>query len=243
MQLPGPRQFTDWFRSDATRAWYVVVTIAFVALVAIGITTSSLGISHLRFDPESESGLLAGAPLAIRSDEWMRNTPLRLGILHTGDDEYATPLTEGSGLLTGLLEGPAAVVVFFDGTIARLGPYLPDRQLFALLWWLPYYLIAVSVPYILRFFRVRPAIAVGTAALSVLAPAIAWWSLVAPFNVALAMGSGAFMIAAYRRLTGPKTRSVGRNRCRVTDSLLLGEIDGGVVVDVRQRRSGVAGMM
>jgi RNA polymerase sigma factor (sigma-70 family) len=38
-------------------------------------------------------------------------------------------------------------------------------------------------------------------------------------------------------------RSVGRNRCRVTDSLLLGEIDGGVVVDVRQRRSGVAGMM
>ena len=38
-------------------------------------------------------------------------------------------------------------------------------------------------------------------------------------------------------------RSVGRNRCRVTDSLLLGEIDGGVVVGVRQRRSVVAGMM
>jgi len=206
VRLAEPRQFTDWIRSDAVRAWYLVVTIAFVALVALGITTSSLGISYLRFDPESESGLLVGEPLAIRSDEWMRNTPLRLGIIHTGDDEYVTPLTEGASLLTGLQAGPAASVVFFDGTIARLGPVVPDRQLFALLWWLPFYGIAISVAYILRFFRVRPAIAAGTAALSVLAPAIAWWSLVAPMNVALVMSSAALMVWAYRTLTGPHTR-------------------------------------
>ncbi len=59
----------------------------------------------------------------------------------------------------------------------------------------------------------------------------------------LAVGGFIALQAAIGSIGVAFARSVGRNRCRVTDSLLLGEIDGGVVVDVRQRRSGVAGMM
>lgn len=206
MRLLAPRHYANLIAADVTRVWYLLITSLFIVLVALGITTSSLGISFLRFDPASDSGVMLGEPLAIRSDEWMRNTPLRLGIMHTGDDGYVTPLTEGPGLLTGLQAGPAASLVFLDATIARLGPLIPDRQLFALLWWLPYYGIAIGVAYILRFFRVRPVIAIATAALSGLSPAIAWWSLVAPLNVALAIGSAAFMIAAYQQAMGSKTR-------------------------------------
>ncbi|KAA3635747.1 MAG: hypothetical protein DWP92_10555, partial [Armatimonadetes bacterium] len=199
-------RFSEWIGEDATRGWYVLIGTTFAVLVLLGITTSSIGISALRFDPSSNPGVLWGDPLPIRSDEWARVTPVRLGIMETGDDAFVTPLTTGPGLLTGLQDGLAAPFVYFDTTIARLGTFLPNAQLFAFLWWLPFWITAVSVAYILRFLGLQPSVAIGTTALALLSPTMSWWSVVAPFNIALATGCAALMTVAYNQLRRPPSR-------------------------------------
>lgn len=189
-----------WVSSDCVRLWYVLAAVVFVVLSLLGVTTSSLGISSLRFDASASEGTL-GEPLAIRSDEWMRNTPMRLGVMRTGTDDFMTPLGSGPELLVGLQRGASARLVFFDASLAKLGPVLPDRQLFAFLWWLPFYIIALSVPFILRFLGVATWIAIATTCLVLLSPVMAWWSLVAPAYTAWTFACAAFLLLSYHLFT------------------------------------------
>ena len=197
------------FRLDPLQWWHFGVVAMFVILTSFGITTSSVGISNLTFSGETHEDVLFGSPLNVRSDEWSRNTPQRLGIMRVGS-EVSNPLSVGSYGEYGQRDGLVAAVVYADNTLSRLGTRLPTAQLFAFLWWLPYVVIAWSVPFILRFLGVRPSIAVASAALIIVSPAITWWTTMAPLAAAVVFGAAALLVWSITTMrSGRRTLAVG----------------------------------
>ena len=104
------------------KLWIVAGLAVYLSLVVCGATTSSIGISTLRDQPgEHVSGLLGG-PDSIRSDEYLRTSPWRIGLLSSGDDSFGTSLSNSDfALVTNGLGGPVTTVLF-PATIGTAQP-------------------------------------------------------------------------------------------------------------------------
>lgn len=152
--------------------------ICYVVLVAAGVTTSSLGIAILSDDASTGAhGLLLGGPDPIRSDEFLRTTPWRIGIATSGEDDFVTPLSNPDpAIVTTGLGGVATTVVFPEARVlAVVGAALPE-QAFAAVWWLPVLLVLLLLPRWFRQLGARPAVGLPATLLVVLAPVSIWWS-------------------------------------------------------------------
>ena len=137
--------------------WRIVgPVVAYVVLVLLGVTMSSIGISGMRQDPANPNGHQLGESLQIRSDEFLTSTPFNLGVTATGSPDSLNPLTAPHGFTSQLSSGPVSSVVFFDGTVLRLGPVLPDAWLIAARWWLPFLLLALGAPGVLQDAHGQP---------------------------------------------------------------------------------------
>lgn len=159
------------------RSWWVSgPLLVYVVLVLAGVTQSSIGITGLREDPAAPSGIQIGGAVGIRSDEYLTSTPLLLGVAATGSPEDFNPLTAPQGFFTQLPAGPVSSVVLLDGTLLRLGPFLPDQMLIAARWWLPFLLLFLGAPALFRTLTGNRAMGLVAAMLIVVSPASAWWS-------------------------------------------------------------------
>jgi hypothetical protein len=162
---------------NAARAWTSVVLIGYLLLVGFGATTSSLGVPPLRDDPSQDAPGLVGEPDMIRSDEFLRTTPWRLGLLKTGGDDFGSTLSyPDPALVTNGDGGVVSSTIFPDTVLLLLSPDSLNTQAFAALWWLPVLLVLLLLPRWLGFFGVGLAIAAPVTLLVVLSPVTIWWS-------------------------------------------------------------------
>ena len=178
--------------------WHVIVPVAvYLVLVLGGITQSSIGITSLREDPRNPSGTMLGDAQAIRSDEWLSVTPVVLGVMATGSTGDLNPLAAEQQFMAILPSGPVSSVVLFDGTVLRLGPWLPDAMLLAARWWLPLLLLVLATPAYFRLITGSRRVGYLATALIALAPAAAWWSLAPVWILGFAMaGAVALQLTA-----------------------------------------------
>lgn len=164
---------TEWARS---RLHLLVPLAVYLVLVLFGITTSSIGVSTLRQDPQHPIGIEVMHASSVRSDEYNTESPLWLGRIASGFEETGNPLSVSPDFFSQLPDGPVSAVVFFEGSLLSLGPWLPDAMLFAAKWWLPTLLLGLGVP--VWFRRVTGSLRWGylCALLIFFSPSSAWWS-------------------------------------------------------------------
>lgn len=150
-------------------ALYLILTLA-------GITNSNIGVAPLRQDPAKPYGIQIGSAQAVRSDEFMTESTITLGQIAVGAGDPVNPLSVSPNFFSQLPSGPVSAVVFFDGSLMRLGPWLPDSMLFAAKWWLPTLLLGIGMPIWFRQVTGRLRWGYLAAILTVVAPASVWWS-------------------------------------------------------------------
>ncbi len=158
------------------RAGYVIPIATYVLLVLFGVTLSNIGISSLREDPAAPLGIQIGSSQGIRSDEWGTESPLWLGEIARGGAQQVAPLSVSNDFFAQLPDGPASSIVFFDGTLLALGPWVPDQMLFAAKWWLPTLLLFLALPVWFRQVGGSRRWGYLAAFLIFAAPGTAWWS-------------------------------------------------------------------
>lgn len=171
-------RWSDRLRSGGYRWWLLLVLVVYGVLTLGAVTTSSVGIPALRDDPEVRPpGLLVGPPRAIRSDEWVRSTPWKLGLIERGSDDFASPLAYPDvGLVATDSLGPVGTLLFFETTLTVLGGKVAAGPLFAATWWLPVALVAGLLPWWLRRLGAPLRIGLPATILVLLAPSASWWS-------------------------------------------------------------------
>jgi hypothetical protein len=148
--------------------------LVYLVLSLAGVTNSHIG--ALRERPHHPTGIELGQPLPIRSDEFMTESPIALGWITSGSRGLDNPLSVAPNFFHQLPSGPVSGLVFFDGTAAMLGPWLPDSMLFAARWWLPTLLLLIGLP--IWFRQVTGSLRWGYLASVVIlfSPANMWWS-------------------------------------------------------------------
>lgn len=181
------------------RAWLPVLAacLAFAALCLGGVTTSSLG--ALRQGADSAGIHQLGQPEQIRADEYMTETPIALGWIAAGGHDIDNPLSVEPNYFAQLPSGPVSMLVFFDGTIAQLGPWLPDAMLFAARWWLPTLLLFLGLPAWFKQITGSRRWGYVAAVLVYFAPANAWWSGRPVNTLGFMFASAALMLHAQDR--------------------------------------------
>lgn len=177
------------------------VVLAYVLAVVFGMTTSSIGMGHLRQDPENPIGTQIGDSSFIRSDEYNAYSPIALSVMATG----AAPTLSDMGARADLVHrftsgGFFESVVFFDSGLLKLATFLPDASVFAAHWWLPTLLLLLFMPK--WFEQVGGTRRMGwlAAGLIVLSPAVAWWSMMPVALIAYTLTGASLMLTSYHRL-------------------------------------------
>lgn len=186
--------------------------LGYLVLTVLGATTSSIGVARLRQDPHHPLGTQFGPSRGLRSDEWLTITPMDLGRLATsGSSRADTPLSTAPDLIYQLPNHSLPeTLVFFDGSLFRLGGVLPQPMLFAAWWWLPTLLLVLALPAWLRRLGARPHLAWLATGLVAFAPAAAWWSLF-PVRVLGFAVAGSYLLirAADHYLAGRRLPALG----------------------------------
>ncbi|RPI22766.1 MAG: hypothetical protein EHM57_04875, partial [Actinobacteria bacterium] len=180
-------------------AWYRgIVALAFALAVLLGISSSSIGVGLLTDSGAPSEDIVAGVPRGIRSDEFLRTTPWRLGTMVSPPEVFDTPLAADPSIGTVTpTAGVFETLVFFDAALVEwLAPVLPDAQLFAAYWWLPLLVVLLLLPVWLGQLGVRLWIAAPTTLLVVLSPAVAWWSLWPMLPLAWATAAATLLVWA-----------------------------------------------
>ncbi len=173
---PRPPGAPDSAFARQLRLAVLLPLLAFGVLILTGVTNSNIGVSLLREDPSHPVGRQFFGAQAIRSDEYLTESPLWLGQMAVGLGQERNPLTVSPDFFAQLPDGPVSAVVFFDGTLLRLGAWLPTAMLFAFKWWLPTLLLVIGMP--LWFRQVTGSWRWGYfgALLVLVSPASIWWS-------------------------------------------------------------------
>jgi hypothetical protein len=187
-----------------------LLVLLYVVLVTGGITTSSLGDPMMRQDPASPEGITLGDPRNIRSDEWMVETPLLLGLGAAGTSDTGSPLAQQPDVLVGVPTSgrPFTSIVDFDASIIRLGEALPVASLFAARWWLPWLLLLLALPVWLRTVGATRPMSWLATVLVAAAPATAWWSAF-PVRILGFAAAGCVLGMLSARCFGERRRVLG----------------------------------
>ena len=162
-------------RPPVARTLIVAALIVYALACLAGLTTSSISVNGLRSTPESSGGLLLGQPRDVRSDEYLRHTPWRIGLSRAGDADFATPLSTPDPF-AGQPGAPLTTLLYPDLTILRTLGQLAPTLAFALVWWLPTLLVVLLLPAWFRRLGVGLGIGLPLTVVVVLAPVSAWWS-------------------------------------------------------------------
>ncbi|GAB3311241.1 hypothetical protein EK0264_10700 [Epidermidibacterium keratini] len=182
------------------RAFQVFSVLMYLILVVFGVTTSSLASPLVSENEDVATGTVLGKPQVIRTDEYLTGTPILLGYIAAGGEGFVPPLAQEPDLIYQIPSGsPVESVIFFDGSMLRLGGLIPDASLFAAFWWLPSLLLALFLPPWLRAIGCRRNLSYLAAALFLAAPATVWWSLM-PIRLSAFTIAGCYGVMCATRL-------------------------------------------
>jgi len=166
----------------------------YLILVLLGATTSSLGIAAQRQDPAHPRGVTFGSAQAIRSDEWLTEAPLELGVMASGGATVGSPLAQHIDLIYQIpTSGFVGSLVFFDGAALKLGPHVDQNMLFAAYKWFPFLLLLLFLPLLLqRFGSTKPLSWFGSI-IFILSPVSVWWSFM-PIRIISFTVAGCYLL-------------------------------------------------
>ena len=188
-------------RDPRSRAgvWALPALIACAVIVLTALGVSGTSISNLAADPVGDRSVVAGAPRAIRTDEWVVRTPLVIGQVERGFEQvaevgvgehdmsvlYDLPTTDWSTLFRPQLWG------YF---------VLPVANGFAFEWWMiAAVLVLGAYAFVLALVRDWRWAAVGALALYA-APFWHWWYLPGVLaTTGWMLAGGAALLAAWDR--------------------------------------------
>ncbi len=177
------------------------VVVVYVVLVLFGVTTSSIGVDHLRQDPLRPLGLQIGQASSIRSDEYNAFSPIALSVMATGGAPTLSLLGANADVVHRFTSGGFfESFVFFDGTLLRTAAFLPDAMVFAAHWWLPSLVLFLALPRWVVALGGKRHLGYLAAGLILLAPASAWWSLMPVELISYTVAGCYFMIRAHELL-------------------------------------------
>lgn len=170
--------------------------LGYLAMVISGATTSSLGMLRGREAALSQWG----DALGIRSDEWLTAAPLELATLANGSS-MTSPLANGPDLIYQLSSGTFfETILFTEGNLLRLGPWLPDAMLFAAYRAFPWLLLALFLPPLLRRLGANRPMSWLAWLLCMLAPAALWWSFMPIRSLSFAAAGSYLLVLGTERL-------------------------------------------
>lgn len=184
-------------------AWHRILFALVLALFALatlfGATTSSIAMPQLTQDGRELTGSHFGTLQPIRSDEYNVFTPVQLSTLAGGGEPTLSPLGTDASLVLRYPNGPFQSLVFWDTGLLRLGPWLPDAQLFAAHWWLPSLIVLLCMPTWMVLMGGRRHLGWLAGVLVVLAPSNFWWSMQPTMLIAYTLAGCTAMLAASQR--------------------------------------------
>jgi hypothetical protein len=161
------------------RTWVVTWTGIFLILGALGITTSSLSLIEAKeVGAISSTSTIAGEPRDIRTDEYFRSTPWDLGLLKSGNADFAPPFAHQNTSF--IFPDPDSWIDYvnaFDTIWPRLIPGISVSQEFAFAWWTPAWIALIFLPLLLVRIGVKFVVSVCVTILIIATPVNAWWSL------------------------------------------------------------------
>lgn len=158
-------------------AFPVVLLLILTVLVALGITGSSTGILNQFFSSSSDPRLIAGQPQAIRSDEWMVQTPLVISQVQEGLPVFNQNFPGGTdSTVQSDLPSWDWSMAFRPHLVGFL--FLPLDNAMSLRWWLPAFaMIAACFAFFVTINPRRPLVAAIIATSFFFAPFFQWWYL------------------------------------------------------------------
>lgn len=171
--------------------WFfpAVLFIVVIFLSSLQLNGSSMGMYHNIFygSTSKDPNLIANQPRAIRSDEWLVTTQLSLAQTqdkfndvnpNIGDGEDMSVMTDTPNTSFLQLFKPQNFGYFF----------LPTGTAFSLKWWLPVYLLVMSVYFFMLTLVPRKKLLAILASLCFTAsPFIVWWGQYSTLYTALFM--------------------------------------------------------
>ncbi|RJT78263.1 hypothetical protein D6T63_12060 [Arthrobacter cheniae] len=187
-----------FLRPGSDRLATGAVVVSYVLLVLLGVTTSSIGIDHLRQDPSQPLGLQFGEANSIRSDEYNAYSPIALSVIATGGAPTLSLLGAQADVVHRFTSGGFfESFVFFDGTLLRTAAFVPDAMVFAAHWWLPSLVLFLALPRWITALGGKRHLGYLAAGLIFLAPASAWWSLMPVALISYTVAGCYLMIKAH----------------------------------------------
>ncbi len=168
--------------------------MVYIVLCLAGATTSSLGI--LTVSGSGHSGHQIGASEPIRTDDYLKASPIEIGWIVTGGASISNPLASEVGFSALHPTGAASDLVFFNASIERLGKWLPPEWFFSAYWWLPTLLLFLGLPPWFRRVTGSSRWGYMAAALISFSPANAWWSLQPAESLGFAFSGSALALCA-----------------------------------------------
>ena len=199
----------------------VLVAVGYLGCVATGTTTSSIGV--LSETGQVDTGVKLGTPRPVRSDEFLRASPERIGLIRQQSDVYTkTPLDftgseefqrSTTSLSYQVTKWSAPDYVAF----AEVVSFMPTAQAFAAYWWLYPAVLLLTLPLFLVLLRVPVPLAIAGTLLTTLSAPVAWWSEWPSVPLAIASAGSLAILVGVRCLT----RSTGGSRWWMVAGLAL----------------------
>lgn len=186
---------TIWTRNHL---WEVIVSVCALAFVLLGITTSSIGIEQLSESKGNDTGVVRWDPQPIRSDEFLRLSPWKIGLLKSGSGDFASPLSSPRNSLA-FPDSDTMLdkVVAFEVFAPRLIPMISLAQKFSLVWWLPIYLALMGLSKYLTLIGISRRNSIVATLIIAFSPAVVWWSYLPLLSIAWAT----LAVIAFHRCT------------------------------------------
>lgn len=153
---------------------------AYVFISFLGINQSNLGVVNMSGQKSivqkySGDGASLGYTRDIRSDEFLRNTPMLLGYLQNRNVSSISPLTTDTLFTFNIPSKFSDYVIFPEFALVKFS-YLPLATKFSLLWWLPILLLFVAMMLLGDALGNSRRITYLIFGLLLFAPGSAWWS-------------------------------------------------------------------
>ncbi len=154
-----------------------LLAVVFVVLVSLGLTGSSTGILQPAFSSAPDERAIAGAPQAIRSDEWLVQTSWTISQVEQGLPVVNETFPGGwDATVQNDLPALDWSLVFKPHLWGFL--FLPLDQALAFKWWLPgFSLIAAVFLFSVTMLPRRPAASLALGVAVFYFPFMQWWFL------------------------------------------------------------------
>ena len=171
--LAGIRRVVSGWSAE-TR-WLATCSLGYALLVLGSITNSSL--SALDDPSDGAQGLLLGRPQPIRSDEWIRFTPISIGSLGDPSANLESALATPSWDPGSLALGAVHLILHPEALVSNAIQTVSLTMAFAFQWWFTIFLFFAFLPLWLRRMGAPFAAGIATATLIYFSPPNQWWSL------------------------------------------------------------------